>query len=576
MKKTSKWLAVLLACAMMGGTLSGCSILNPKAEDKKNETNSTASSAGDTGEVPELASSYPEFTKRHSQKITFFEQGWTGPEKDLDFVTPEVARLTNFEIVYEPMTVPTGDDYRQKLNLIVAGDNVPDIFFGGNDDYTRTIYQKLGEKGKIWDLTEIIKDYPNLYELVKPELNLFAKDGKNYFVPTQTGRGNELLYEAPHGLGIREDFLKQLNMECPKTTDELYTYLKRCKEEIKQVNGQDIIGIVLGEGLAGLEHFYEPFFPVVGVQGAYELPFDPGDNFKVKNYLFSDSPELMAASKFINKLSREGMFDREALTIKSAQVGEKVSSGRVAAEVAPWWDMNAFSDNAKQDVPDLMYAVVPKIYNSDEIRASREVKWTNWVGSWSSLIVSKNIDEETLRHFLAMLDWMTTKDGQMLVHAGIEGKSYEFNDQGKYIYTEQFLKDTNDMDWNKAASYGVGYYAQMVFNMPVFTDLRDTPPSLLRADNKKGWDNQQRHRDLYDADMKPTKDYYFIPGPIESQKFTPIIDARYEFFAKVIDAKSEADVEKLVTEWGKTCKSMGIDEIVAERQAYIDNFVLPE
>lgn len=570
-----KLLAAGLAAGMLLSSLTACDILDPAAAD----SSAPASSAGTEGEstaenVPPLASTYKEFNKYHQTKVTFFEQGWTGPEADLDFVGPEIAKQTNFKMDYEPLTVPTGDDYKQKLNLIVAGGNVPDIFFGGNDDYTRTIYQKLGEKGEIWDLTEMIKDYPNLYKLVEPELKLFKKDGKNYFVPTQTGRGNELLYEAPHGLGLREDFLKKLNMEYPKTPDELYSYLKRCKEEIKEVNGQPVIGVVLGENLGGLEHFYEPFLPVIGVQGAYELPFDPADNFKVKNYLFSDSPELMAASKFINKLSREGLMDKEVLTIKSAQVGEKISSGRVAAEVAPWWDFNAFSDNAKEENPDLMYAVVPKIYNSPEIQQSREVKWTNWIGSWSSLIISKKIDEETLRHFLAMLDWLTTKEGQMLTQVGIEGVSYKFNDQGKYEYLPEFLEKTNDLDWNKAAAYGVGYYSQMVFNMPVFTEYRETPPSLIRADNKKGWENQQRTRDLYDADMAPTKNYYFLPGPVESQKFSPIMDARREFFAKVIAAEDETQVETLVKDWAKTCKDMGIDEIVAERQAYIDNLVI--
>lgn len=563
--KKFKLVALLLSLVLLvsacGGAGSGEA---GKATDKPAEA----------GEVPELAKTYKEFEKKHSAKVTFFEQGWTGPEKDLDFVAPEIARLTNFEMLYEPMTVPTGDDYNQKLNLIVAGGDVPDIFFGGQDLYTRTIYEKLGESGKIWELSEIIKDYPNLYNLIEPELKMYSKEGKIYQIPTQTGRGNELLYEAPHGMNVRDDFLKQLGMEYPKTPDEFYTYLKRCKEEIKEVNGQPIIPLVLNENLGGIEAIYQAFLPVVGAHGAAELPFDVKDNYKVKNYLFTDSPELMKAAKFINKLSVEGLLDREVLTLKSAQVGEKVSSGRVAAVTVAWWDMNAYSDNAKQDVPELMYAVTPDLYENEELKEYRDRKWTNWIGSWSSLIVSKKVDEETLRHLLATLDWLTTKDGQILTQVGIEGVSFKYNEQGKYEYLPEFLEKTNDLDWNKAAAYGVGYYCQLVFNMPAFTDLRETPPSLIREDNYKGWENRQHVRDLYDANMDPDKDYYFIAGEVENQKFPPIIDMRREFFAKVIAAKSEEEVETLVKEWAATCKNMGIDEIIAEREAFISNLVI--
>ncbi len=72
--------------------------------------------------------------------------------------------------------------------------------------------------------------------------------------------------------------------------------------------------------------------------------------------------------------------------------------------------------------------------------------------------------------------------------------------------------------------------------------------------------------------MDPPKDYYFLPGEIEIQKFPAIQDAEREFWARVIAAKSEAEVEDLVTQWGEITKSMGIDDIIAERQAFIDNF----
>ena len=221
-----------------------------------------------------------------------------------------------------------------------------------------------------------------------------------------------------------------------------------------------------------------------------------------------------------------------------------------------------------------LYVCPPPIYASEEIKESRTRTWTDWVGCWSSLIINTSVDEETVRHLLAVMDYLTTQEGQMLVQVGIEGETYTWNDEGKYVFTDEFKEKTNDLDWNKAAAYGVFYYAQLVNNTPAITELQETPSALTRADNLKSWENQQITRDCYDKHMEPTKDYYFLPGEVELEKFPAIQDAKLEFWAKIISAQSDEEVEQLVNEWGETCKSMGIDEIVAERQAFIDNLVI--
>lgn len=585
-KRMNGLLGTALILVMLATLLTSCGLYtddSSPATASASASSSTASSAGsaepaasETVSAPALAATWPEFATPHEITITWFEQGWTGMEKDLDIITPEIQKRTNLLMNYEAMTVPSGDDYTQKLNLMVSSNDVPDIFFGGSDSYTRTIYEKLGQNDRLWDLTEIIKDYKNLYELVYPELTLYkTSDMRNFFVPTQTGRGNELLKEAPHGLFVRKDYLDTLGMDYPVTPEEFAEYLRRSVAEIK-TNGETGFGLVLGENLGGLEQLYQPFYPMLGSRDSYSLPFDLNDNYRIRNYEYTDSPELMAAAKYVHSLVQEGLIDREALTIKQAQVQEKLSSGRAAAATAPWWDINTFSDNAKQAIPELMFVANPHIYASKEIEASRSIPWTNWVGCWSSLIIDKGVEEDAVRHLLAVMDYMATEEGQLLVQAGIEGETFQWNAEGKYEFTPEFMEKTNDLDWNKSAAYGVFYYSQLVFNVPAITDKQATPPSLVREDNRIGWENRKSERDLYRADMKPTKDYYFLPGEVESQKFPAIIDAKREFWAKIMAAKSEADVEKYVMDWAKTCKDLGIDEIIAERQAYIDNFEIVE
>lgn len=561
-----KAMALFLAASILVSAMAGCG--NEKknkdtSEDGSNQNTSIGSSA--EGEVPELAATYPEFAQHREIDITWFEQGWTGLEKSLDIITPEIEKRTNLKMNYEAMTVPTEQDYNQKLNLMIASKEVPEVFFGGSNEYTRSIYEKLGATDTLWDFKDIIKEYKNLDELVDPEMKLYRTEGgNNFFIPTQTGRGYEVLNEPYHGMFIRQDFLDQLGMEYPKTPEELHTYLKRATTELT-VNGNPVKGILFGENIGGINHLLEMYFPQIGERDNYGLPYDPKDDYKVKNYEYTDSPELMKGAQFVSRLVREGLTDSEALTIQTAQFQEKGSSGEYALMFSNWWDMNTFTDNAKSEIPELMWVTPPPVYETEQIRESRTQPWTNWVGAWSSLIVNKNIDEDTVRHLLAAMDYFATTEGQLLVQAGIESETYTLDEDGKYSFTEEFIAETNDLDWNKAAARGVFYYAQLVNNTPAIADLQSTPPALLREDNRKGWENQKEKRDAYDKDMQLTLDYYFLPGPVQTEKLQPIKDMKLEFFSQIMLAQSEAEVESAVNNWGKTCEAMGINDIIEEK-----------
>lgn len=515
-------------------------------------------------EEPET--NYPAFENHDEITITWFEQGWTGPEEDLDLVAPAIEEKTNLKMNYEGMTTPTSDSYTQQLNLMVASDSVPDAFFGGIDMYTRQIYQKLGEAGKLWDLTGMVteEEYPHLYALIHPELNLYrTENGQNWFLPTQTGRGYENLNEPPHGLHINTTMLEQLGMDYPTTADGFYEYVYRAVNEL----GAD--GLLLGENIGGLNGLYEMFFPRLGSHDSYQLPFDITDDYKVCNYEFADSDEMMAAAKYVWKFASNGLLDKEVLTLKTSQYQEKASGGNFAAITGSWWEIDTFNDAIGGPV----YIAALPMYASDEVKAGREIPWTDWVGCWSSLIISKSVDEQTVKHLLAAMDWMATAEGQLLLNAGIEGETFEWLDDGTFAYTDDFKAATNDLAWNDAAAYGIFYYAQLVQNAPAISQYQATPSALLREDNMTSWMQRVDERARYEHDMEPTYDYYFLKGEKENELMPAIQDAELEFWAKVISATSEEQVEQLVHEWGQTCVNLGIDEVVAERQAAIQEII---
>ena len=534
----------------------------------------TEKAAATTTGTVALASTWPEFARHHAVQMACFEQGWTGPEADQDFVTPELEKRTNLLLKYEPVTVMTEEDINQKLNLMVASRDVPEVYFGSADEYSFQMYDKMGEAGLIWNVAELIKGYKNIATLLDPELKYYRHpDGKsNYYIPTQTGRGGDLIHNPPQGMYLRDDLIKKLGMAYPTTPEGLATYLKRCRDEIKTIAGQPIIGWTSDEGFGGIEYGWVfPHFPVFTGQFADGgLVFDPRDSHRVINYLYTDSPQLMKAAKLVSRLYREGLFDREILTHKRAQYEEKISTGRVVAFNGDSWVMNSLSENAKAVVPEILYVAPPPIMDKEGgVPKYPDLKWTSWIGSYSTLTISKKLSEETTKHFLAFLDYLATREGQILVGYGLEGKSFRYDEQGKLKFLDAFVENTDGLDYNKVAATGVWYWAQLVSNSRVYADLIGEWGGLLREDNLRSWENYKSVWDRFDPNMAPDKSYYFRPGPTENEKISAIDDAKNEMWVKVLQAGSDAEVETIIRAWAATCRSLGIDEIVKERQERI-------
>lgn len=188
-KRTLRIVSLVLALMLLVSAFAACgneeSGGSSAASSAAESSEAAASEAGETSETGEtseaeneLVAQYPAFAEHHELDITWYEQGWTGIEEDKDIIGPKIEEITNLKLGYEAMTVPTADDYTQQLNLMIAGGEIPDAFFGSIDAYTREIYQKLGESGQIWDLTGMVteEEYPNLYALIHPEMELYATE----------------------------------------------------------------------------------------------------------------------------------------------------------------------------------------------------------------------------------------------------------------------------------------------------------------------------------------------------------------------------------------------------------------
>ncbi len=105
----------------------------------------------------------------------------------------------------------------EKTNLMIASGSLPDIF-----PVNRQQFEQLYKAGKIADLTQAYEQYSSPYTKkyltgeFSRALDIVKKDGKVYAMPWYAD-----YHETSNVIWLRSDWLKNLNMQVPKTASEL-------------------------------------------------------------------------------------------------------------------------------------------------------------------------------------------------------------------------------------------------------------------------------------------------------------------------------------------------------------------
>ncbi|MCU6791803.1 extracellular solute-binding protein [Paenibacillus sp. WQ 127069] len=130
---------------------------------------------------------------------------------------------------------------QEKINVLFASGSAPDLLF----EYAPNIKNPLYDQKQLMPLDSLIENSSVDYKKLLQENPVLKKagtkaDGKLY----EFGRLNWV--EPIRGLIIRTDWLKKLNLEMPKTTEDLYKVAKAFAEQDPDGNGKkDSYGIAL-------------------------------------------------------------------------------------------------------------------------------------------------------------------------------------------------------------------------------------------------------------------------------------------------------------------------------------------
>ncbi|MEK3889106.1 extracellular solute-binding protein [Bacillus sp. FSL K6-3431] len=355
----------------------------------------------------------------------------------------EYEKMTNVKVKWETVD---RDNLAEKRNIILAGGDYPDAFFGSSLSEVELINH--GGQGDFLALNDLIDKYaPNFRKLMDeyPEIGkaVTMPDGNIYSFPIVTDPEFLSMTMGPM-LWYKQDWLDELGFDIPETTDELYQLLIAIKENYPDA-------YPLGGG-PGIEAYLIPFFKGawgLGNRGSshqyvdvdpktYELRFIPTDsNFK----------EML---QYLNKVYSEGLIDEEFFTGSADQVIAKGSQGLYG--VLP--DYN----------PEAVYSNLKGYVGGEALEGPNGDRLYSHIGSpiggVGQFVITKNNPhpEATVR----WADYFFSDEGSKMFFMGFKDKTYIETADGSIEYTDEIRNHPDGLTQDQAVGEyliwpGTGY-----------------------------------------------------------------------------------------------------------------------
>ncbi|MFG3438611.1 extracellular solute-binding protein [Nonomuraea sp. NPDC047897] len=302
-------------------------------------------------------------------------------------------------------------EYTDKVNVTLASANLPQVMVV---DPKMPAFVKSAEAGAFWDLTDKLDKYPNLKPMDERTALNSSVNGKIYGLY----RMRPLLRSA---IVIRKDWLKKVGLDEPKTVDDLYEVAKAFTEKDPDGNGKkDTYGLIIPKwpgnyASASPYDVLETWFGAPNGWGERDGKIVPG----------FDTPEFLEANRFLKKMIDEGMVNPDFATLDTAKWNEPFHQGKggmiIDVNVRSRQVLDLFREDDPENYGDKV-AMVGNLSRSDGKKFSYP-----FTGYADVLAISKQSvrTEADLDNVLKTLDKLATKEGQILVQNGVEGRNFK-------------------------------------------------------------------------------------------------------------------------------------------------------
>ena len=283
----------------------------------------------------------------------------------LNWDDPTAERMTERTGVDLEFSKPVSDD-GQKLNMMIAGNTLPDIM---TLDRTDPAIQTMIEADMLYPIDELIEQYaPQMKEILPEELlnNYKSEDGHTYVLTTWVQgeawqkaalQYNQMIGTNQYVWAVREDYYEEIGSPEIKTADDFIAALEQMS-----ANHPDKLAFYCADTAMSASTFSDRAdLHNVGIQfglnGSISI-LDGAAKWAVRD------PKFLEAIKFLNTLAGKGLLTKDCFIDSKDVQNARIQNGEVIAFSSTISDVSKIP----ADNPDTRYVVVGPLEGYQETR----------------------------------------------------------------------------------------------------------------------------------------------------------------------------------------------------------------
>lgn len=458
----------LILAGLMAASLASC---GEKPSESSSSVSSEPSSSASSVDTEESLYYNKEGYPICDETITVTAAGPNGLSNDWNKLYEVKAIQEKLGIQMECTSYPQ-DAWDTQLTLMMTTNDMPDILC--ETSLSRADTNKFGQDGYFLDMSQYLDLMPNFVARMEqdPALYAYSRDEKGAIYGISKTR-DSLASRAIASVYLNKNWLEKVNMEYPKTVDELYDVLKAFKEQDANGNGDpnDEIPLALT-----MDHFSGARTEAIlrSAFGIYSWDFNytlqAADDGKV--YLAETTDNWKAYAKYMNKLYTEGLLDNDCFIQTKEEFDSKIKSD-LTGLFGNW--------NPLQGVLGVTGASCFQNYyfftgvTSDY---TTEVGYPLWNTVTTSVVCLIGGSTEYPEALCRMFDFFYTDEGIRTAYYGVEGETYD-------VKVDKYGVETFSHEgyWENAGYDSVNIWLNADIRWPNAWQFVHYDPSLRMIDN---------------------------------------------------------------------------------------------
>ncbi|OON94840.1 MAG: hypothetical protein ATN31_02405 [Candidatus Epulonipiscioides saccharophilum] len=396
-------------------------------------------------------SGYPIIKEGHDVSISFFtglRASVTTYKSESNPTTKHLEDLTGIKM---DITETTNADKKQKFNIMMTGGDYTDVILDMWSSHSELAL--YGSQGIFIPLEDLIAEHaPNIqaaldkHPVIKDTWTL--EDGHMYTIPRI---GNSTHSEVSNRMWFNKQWLDNLGLDVPETTEDFYNVLKAFKEQDANGNGDPNDEVPLSGAITSgwntnpIPYLANAFISCTNTSGYLNID----ENGKV--YYARSTDEWKEFLKYMNRLYEDGLIDPLLFTQTSDQLLKLGSHpGDVILGATTGGSVSVFANTTNYEVWN-QYMALPPLEGPEGVCSA--VRSPDY-GSAVLSITNKCLYPEAV---VRLFDYLYTEEGLIWSQFGEMGnaaiqlaKEGELNIIGEPAkYTRLPFDNVKDLSWNR-------------------------------------------------------------------------------------------------------------------------------